>query len=114
MSSPSVSATVKWGKESYAVALDPASCGADFKAQLFSLTGVPPERQKLMSKAWKGVLKDEQPFAACSALGDGPIIVTLMGSAEGVSKPAAAAVRAIHARHRTISPPPPRISRAAH
>jgi hypothetical protein len=51
---------------------------------------VPPERQKLMSKAWKGILKDDVALSTCT-LSDG-MIVTLMGSSEGVAKPTAAAV----------------------
>ena len=40
--------TVKWGKESYEVDVDPSLPGVVFKTQLFTLTGVPPERQKVM------------------------------------------------------------------
>jgi ubiquitin carboxyl-terminal hydrolase 14 len=48
---------------------------------------VPPERQKLMSKAWKGVLKDDVDFSTLS-LADG-LIISLMGSADTAAKAAA-------------------------
>lgn len=38
--------TVKWGKDSFDVDVDPALPGAVFKTQMFTLTGVPPDRQK--------------------------------------------------------------------
>jgi hypothetical protein len=42
--------TVKWGKEKYEnVDLDTAEDPSVFKAQLFALTGVPVDRQKVMS-----------------------------------------------------------------
>jgi hypothetical protein len=37
---------VKWGKDSFDVDVDPSLPGAVFKTQMFTLTGVPPERQK--------------------------------------------------------------------
>ena len=40
--------TVKWGKESYEVDVDTSLPGVVFKTQLFTLSGVPPERQKIM------------------------------------------------------------------
>ena len=39
--------TVKWGKESYEVDVDTSLPGMVLKTQLYSLTGVPPERQKI-------------------------------------------------------------------
>ena len=43
-----VTVNVKWGKtELKNVEVDLSQPGAAFKAQLFSLTGVPPERQKV-------------------------------------------------------------------
>ena len=42
-----VKVNVKWGKEELKdVEVDLGQTGAAFKAQLFSLTGVPPDRQK--------------------------------------------------------------------
>jgi ubiquitin carboxyl-terminal hydrolase 14 len=52
-----------------------------------SPAAVPPERQKLMSKAWKGVLKDDVDFSTLS-LADG-LIISLMGSADTAAKAAA-------------------------
>jgi hypothetical protein len=46
--SPRQQVTVKWGKQSHEVEVDPAETPAVFKGQLFCLTGVPPERQKIM------------------------------------------------------------------
>lgn len=49
--SPCVTVKVKWGKESYQdVELNTDEPPLLFKAQLFALTGVQPERQKLMVK----------------------------------------------------------------
>ena len=39
---------VKWGKNAYDVEVDTSGVGLDLKTQLFSLTGVPPERIKVM------------------------------------------------------------------
>lgn len=48
---------VKWGKESYPdVEVDTDEAPLLFKAQLFALTGVQPERQKVMLKG--STLKD--------------------------------------------------------
>ena len=44
------SITVKWGKEKYTVDADVAEPPLVFKSQLFALTGVAPERQKVMIK----------------------------------------------------------------
>jgi ubiquitin carboxyl-terminal hydrolase 14 len=41
---------VKWGKEKFELEADPAEMPLLFKSQLFGLTGVPPERQKVMIK----------------------------------------------------------------
>lgn len=43
-----VKVTVKWEKESYDLDVDLTQPAAVFKAQLFTLTGVPVERQKIM------------------------------------------------------------------
>lgn len=50
---------VKWGKETFNdVELTTDEPPIVFKAQLFDLTGVQPERQKLMVKG--AVIKDEE------------------------------------------------------
>ena len=43
-----VKLTVKWGATSYEVEADLSLPAVVFKSQLFSLTGVPVERQKIM------------------------------------------------------------------
>ncbi len=48
---------VKHQGKRYELELDPASTGETFKIQLFSLTGVEPERQKILVKG--GQLKDD-------------------------------------------------------
>ncbi|KAK7549239.1 ubiquitin C-terminal hydrolase-like protein [Phyllosticta citricarpa] len=49
--------TVKHQGKKYDVELDPSSTGETFKFQLYSLTGVEPERQKILVKG--GQLKDD-------------------------------------------------------
>jgi hypothetical protein len=56
------------------------------------LAGVPADRQKLMSKAWKGILKDDASLANLSL---DKAVVTLMGSADGVVKPVEKTVRLV-------------------
>ena len=71
--------SIKWGKERFEVALDPAKGVTALRAMLLQRTGVPIERQKLMNpKAWRGMLSDTGDL---SALAEGHVI-TLMGSAE--------------------------------
>lgn len=49
---------IKWGKQQFPdVVIDTASPVELFKAQLFALTGVPPERQKIMGVKG-GAMKD--------------------------------------------------------
>lgn len=49
----------------YDVELDPSSNGETFKFQLYSLTSVEPERQKILVKG--GQLKDETPLSSLNA-----------------------------------------------
>ena len=86
-----VTVTVKWGKLEYKVPVDVNGSVLEFKASLYSLTNVPPERQRLMCKAWKGVLKDD---ASLAGLLDGAI-VSMMGSADVTSKPLQQTVRPV-------------------
>ncbi|GBF93289.1 ubiquitin carboxyl-terminal hydrolase [Raphidocelis subcapitata] len=68
---------VKWGKESFPeVELDPSQPPLVFKSQLFSLTGVPPERQKVLLKG--AVLKDDDWGRAAPKNG---ATIMLMGTA---------------------------------
>ena len=76
-----VNVSVKWGKESFPdVEVDLESSPLVFKSQLFTLTGVPPNRQKVMIKGT--MLKDEDWGKAPPK--DGATVM-LMGSAEVVS-----------------------------
>jgi ubiquitin carboxyl-terminal hydrolase 14 len=69
---------VKWGKETYNdVEVNTEEPPLVFKAQLFALTGVQPDRQKVMIKG--GTLKDEDWGAV--KLRDGAMVL-LMGSKE--------------------------------
>jgi ubiquitin carboxyl-terminal hydrolase 14 len=73
-----VKVNVKWGKEAYAgVEADPDQPPSVFKLQLFSLTGVPPERQKVMIKG--ALLKDDEWGRAAPKEG---AAVMMMGSAD--------------------------------
>ena len=82
-----VKVSVKWGKQLFAdVEVDKAAPVAVLKAQLYALTSVPVDRQKLMSKAWKGMLKDDVALSTLDKLVDGTGVM-LMGSAEVVHKP---------------------------
>ncbi|KAG1711086.1 hypothetical protein DVH05_013820 [Phytophthora capsici] len=79
--------SVKWGKQVFNdVVVDKNAPVAVLKAQLYDLTSVPVERQKLMSKAWKGMLKDDVDLSTLDKLVDGAGVM-LMGSAEVVQKP---------------------------
>mmetsp|Transcript_11570 Transcript_11570/g.23128 ORF Transcript_11570/g.23128 Transcript_11570/m.23128 type:complete len:492 (-) Transcript_11570:40-1515(-) len=74
--------TVKWQKETFNdVEIDQSKPPSLFKTQLFSLTGVPPERQKIIGFKG-GLLKDDADWAAVGAK-DG-LKVTMMGTAEKV------------------------------
>jgi ubiquitin carboxyl-terminal hydrolase 14 len=52
-----VNVVVKWNAQKYPVAVDLDQPGIVFKTQLFSLTNVAPDRQKIMVKG--GMLKDD-------------------------------------------------------
>lgn len=54
---PSCAVVVKHQGKKYDVEVDPSSTGEDFKLQIFSLTNVEPERQKILIKG--GQLKDD-------------------------------------------------------
>lgn len=53
---------VKWQGKKFDIELDTQELGSTFKLQIFSLTGVPPERQKVLIKG--GQLKDEQDMSS--------------------------------------------------
>jgi hypothetical protein len=73
---------VKWQKEVFKdVEVDLEQPASEFKVQLYSLTGVPPERQKVMGVKG-GLLKDDADW---TILGLKPgQKLTMMGSAEAV------------------------------
>jgi Ubiquitin family len=52
---------VKWQGKKYDIVLETSEPGSTFKFQIFSLTGVPPERQKVLVKG--GQLKDDQDMS---------------------------------------------------
>ena len=76
----SVPVTVKWGKENYDVSVDTTEAPSVFKFQMFSLTGVQPERQKIMIKG--STLKDDSDWAKL-ALKPGQKLM-MMGTADKV------------------------------
>ena len=55
-----VGVVVKWGKQTFEVELDTSDSVETFKAQLFALTSVPIERQKVMGVKG-GTLKVRAP-----------------------------------------------------
>ena len=71
---------VKWQKETYDVEIDTSQPPVMFKQQLFSLTGVPSDRQKIMVKG--GMLKDDADWAKV-AVKDGQKLM-MMGTADKV------------------------------
>ncbi|KAG2449717.1 hypothetical protein HYH02_005244 [Chlamydomonas schloesseri] len=75
-----VKLNVKWGKESFSdIEVDLSQSPLVFKAQLFALTGVPVDRQKVLLKGTQ--LKDDDWGKAAPKDG---MTVMLMGSAEAV------------------------------
>lgn len=70
---------VKHQGKKYDVELDPSSTGETFKFQLYSLTGVEPERQKILVKG--GQLKDDTDLSKL-AIKPGHTFM-MMGTASG-------------------------------
>lgn len=75
-----VQVSVKWGKESHNVDVDTSLPGLVFKNQLYSLTGVPPERQKIMVKG--GMLKDDADLSKLNLKPNQKLM--MMGTADKV------------------------------
>jgi len=69
---------VKWGKKQYDVDLNMSESPLVFKSQLFALTNVPPERQKIMVKG--GTLKDDGNWGDLG-IKDGHVFM-MMGTAD--------------------------------
>lgn len=82
MASTTASVTVKWQKQTFTdLAIDLSQPPFVFKTQLFSLTGVPPERQKIMGFKG-GLLKDDADWTAVGARPG--LKITMMGTADAV------------------------------
>lgn len=79
----SVPVTVKWNKQSFDIEADTTQPPSVFKFQMYSLTGVPPERQKIMIKG--GMLKDDSEWEKV-ALKNGQKLM-MMGTADKVALP---------------------------
>ncbi|KAJ2724353.1 deubiquitinating enzyme [Coemansia sp. Benny D115] len=67
---------VKWQGQKYEVDVDTTQAGEVFKMQLFSLTSVPPERQKILVKG--GQLKDDTDMSKLN-LKEGQVLM-MMGT----------------------------------
>ncbi|ORX57464.1 cysteine proteinase [Hesseltinella vesiculosa] len=81
---PIISVSVKWsGKKFDAIELDTDESPELFKTQIFSQTGVPPERQKIMVKG--GMLKDDTDLNKLG-LKNGHTFM-MMGTAGEIAKP---------------------------
>eukprot|EP00798_Chlamydomonas_sp_ICE-L_P028982 gene28982-32170_t len=77
---PTVNVSIKWGKENFPnVEADLEQSPMVFKSQVFTLTGVPPDRQKVMIKG--GMLKDDDWGKQVPKAGS---TVMVMGSANAV------------------------------
>jgi len=74
---------LKWGKQKYTLELNTSEPPIVFKSQIYALTGVPPERQKVMGVKG-GVLKDDGDWSALGVK-EGHNFM-LMGSAEEIPK----------------------------
>ena len=78
-----VHVSVKWGKESHDVDVDTTMPGLVFKNQLYSLTGVPPDRQKIMVKG--GMLQDDADLSKLNLKPKQKLM--MMGTADKVRAP---------------------------
>ena len=92
-----VRVAVKWQKNSYDVDVDTTEPPAVFKFQLYSLTAVPPERQKIMIKG--GTLKDDTDWAKVD-LKEGQKLM-MMGTADKVSF-SYTSITAEYCRHKLV------------
>ena len=70
---PSCAVVVKHQGKKYDVEVDPSSTGEDFKLQIFSLTNVEPERQKILIKG--GQLKDDADMGKLGLKAGQPIMM---------------------------------------
>ncbi|PVU96611.1 hypothetical protein BB559_002314 [Furculomyces boomerangus] len=74
---------VKWNGKKYDVDVDTTQTGEMLKLQMFSLTGVEPERQKILAKG--KLIKDEDDLSKLNFTPNQ--IVTMMGSVGNVKGP---------------------------
>lgn len=74
---------VKHQGKRYNVELDPTSTGETFKYQLYSLTGVEPERQKILVKG--GQLKDDTDLGKLNVKAGHTFMMMGTPSAEGLA-----------------------------
>ncbi|KAJ1517121.1 Ubiquitin carboxyl-terminal hydrolase 14 [Coelomomyces lativittatus] len=72
--------SVKWSGKKFDVDLETSEPPIVFKNQLFSLTGVPPDRQKLLLKGSQ--VKDTDEWSKYSFLSDGTQFLLMGGTAE--------------------------------
>ena len=78
---PTITVSVKWNKQVFdGVELNLADDIATFKGQVYALSNVPVEKQKLMAKG--KILKDDTPWNSYPGVKEGAQI-TLMGTAAG-------------------------------
>lgn len=72
---------IKWNKTVYEnIDLDTSEDITTFKCQIYALTNVPIDKQKLMSKG--KIIKDDEEWSKYPAIKDG-VTLLLMGNAEG-------------------------------
>jgi ubiquitin carboxyl-terminal hydrolase 14 len=82
----SLNLNIKWGKDRYTLSIDPSSTGLDLKAQLYALTGVPPDRQKIMGvKTIKGGKLEDDVVVSSLGLKEDQTLM-LMGTAGDLPK----------------------------
>ncbi|XP_050285737.1 ubiquitin carboxyl-terminal hydrolase 7-like [Quercus robur] len=78
-----ITVSVKWQKELFqAVEIDTSQPAYVFKCQLYDLTGVPPERQKIMVKG--GLLKDDADWSTLGVKQGQKLM--MMGTADEIIK----------------------------
>jgi len=81
-----VKVLVKWNKSTIELDADLAAGVDALKSAIRAQTGVPNERQKLMSKgAWTGTLKDDAVLSTMT-IKEGQVI-TMMGTADVIAAP---------------------------
>ncbi len=79
---------IKWGKKTFDdVEIDTALPAVVFKNQIYSLTGVPPDRQKVMVKG--GMLKDDSSWDETGVKPGQKLM--LLGTADKLPEPPVAA-----------------------